>query len=65
MARSFRHAPFPRQNVDRDIGHYGKAYFLMEMEMEKASQNWMSKEITIQHEQLPKNYIYSLLFRNI
>ncbi|MDR2194102.1 MAG: hypothetical protein LBP19_06510, partial [Treponema sp.] len=26
-------------------------------EIEKASQNWMSKEITIQHKQFPKKYI--------
>jgi hypothetical protein len=43
--------------VDTDIEHYGKAYFLKKSEIEKASQNWMSKEITIQHGQLPKKYI--------
>jgi hypothetical protein len=43
--------------VDRDIEHYGKAYFLKKEEIEKASQNWMSKEITIQDKQFPKKYI--------
>jgi hypothetical protein len=43
--------------VDRDIEHYGKAYFLKKLEVKKASQNWMTKEITIQHQQLPKKYI--------
>jgi hypothetical protein len=43
--------------VDRDIEQYGKAYYLKKPEIEKASQNWMSKEITIQHKQLPKKYI--------
>jgi hypothetical protein len=43
--------------VDRDIEHYGKAYFLKKAEIVKASQNFISKEITIRHEQLPKKYI--------
>jgi hypothetical protein len=43
--------------VDRDIEHHGKAYFLKKLEIEKTSQNSMSKEITIQHKQLPQKYI--------
>jgi hypothetical protein len=43
--------------VDRDIEHYGKAYFLKKTEIEKASQDWISKEITIRHKRFPKQYI--------
>ena len=43
--------------VDRDIEQHGTAYYLKKPEIGKASQNWMSKEITIQHTQLPKKYI--------
>jgi hypothetical protein len=43
--------------VDIDIEHYGKPYYLKKLEIKKAIQNWMSKEITIQDERLPRKYI--------
>jgi hypothetical protein len=43
--------------VDIDIEHYGTPYYLKKSEIRKAVQNWMSKEITIQDERLPKKYI--------
>jgi hypothetical protein len=43
--------------VDTDIEHYGTPYYLKKSKVRKAIQNWMSKEITIQDDQLPKKYI--------
>lgn len=43
--------------VDIDVEHYGTPYYLKKSEIEKAVQNWMSKEITIQDKRLPKKYI--------
>jgi hypothetical protein len=43
--------------VDRNIEQYGKPYFLKKGEIDKASLNRISKEISIRHQQLPQKYI--------
>lgn len=43
--------------VDIDIEHYGTPYYLKKSEIRKAIQSWISKEITIQDDRLPRKYI--------
>lgn len=43
--------------IDTDINSYGNLISLKKSEITKASRSWLSKEITIYHNSLPKKYI--------
>ena len=43
--------------IDVEIEAYGKPIYLKNKDIKKAKQSWLSKEITIHDERLPKKYI--------